>query len=142
MKTKKKTNRRVFFNRILAFSLGGISAAAGIVAALKGSKMDPFLPLDSAAVLKRFGNGSELLSDLKLPYSTQKKYAIRIVGLKIKFAKNPSAFKNRDFNQLLKKAISEDYKKEKVMLVQNWLLSETEVAIFIYNHIRRYQLIK
>jgi hypothetical protein len=122
--------------------LGGISAAAGILAALKGSKIDPFLPLDSTSVLKRFGSGSELLSDLKLSHSIQRKYAIRIVGLKLKFAKNPSAFKGKNFPQVLQKVISDDYKKGKVILVNNWLLSETEVAVFIYNNIKKYGIVK
>jgi len=142
MKPGKKTTRRRFLNRVLGIALGGASAAAGILAVLKGGKIDPFLPLDSTSVLKRFGTGRELLDGLKLTDFKQRYYATKIVRLKIPFDKNPSSFENKNFYRVLQEAFAKDFKQGKVILVKNWLLSETEVAVFIYNNIRKYRLIK
>lgn len=142
MKREKKTTRRKFLNQILGFSLGAVSAAVAIFTALKGSKIDPFLPLDSTSVLKRFGTGRGLLGGLMLSDTKQRQLAIKIVRLKVPFDKNPSSFRSKNFNCILQEAMAKDFKKGKVILVKEWLLSETEVAIFIYNNIRKYRLIQ
>lgn len=139
--TEKKVTRRVFIFRSVAFAAGCASAATGLFTLWKGRRAEPFLSRDSLAILKRFGQGQDLLDTLKLPSSEQTLLAQRIVKVIRDFNANKSLFKRNDFHQALRDAVERDFAKNRVLTVSNWILSKTEVGIYIFNQMHRSGLI-
>jgi hypothetical protein len=133
--------RRRFLKRALGLTLGLCSGATGLFAVLKGRDIEPFLPRDSGSVLKRFGVGRDLLEAIVVPLPTQKEYALRIQKLKKGFDAKSSYFKSGDFARSLRRAVKKDFRDARVVVVNEWILSETEIGIFVYNDLSRRRLI-
>ena len=140
MSDDKEVNRRKFLTRTLAFFLGGASAAIGIIAAIKGRKVDPFLSMDASSIITRYGSGRDLIGDINLSVSKQMKYAKRIAKLREDFDKlNPNGV---PFSTVLRKVAEEDYLNNRVVLAKNWIISEIEAAVFVYNKMQKQGLIE
>jgi len=132
-----KVTRRTFLLRSVAFLAGCASAATGLFTLWKGKRADPFLSKDSLAVLKRFGLGQDLLDGLDLSSEEQSLLAKRIVTIIREFNAEKTLFGRNDFSQALRNAVERDFKKNQVMTVSNWILSRTEVGIYLFNKLHR-----
>jgi hypothetical protein len=139
--TDKNLTRRVFLVRSIAFVVGCTSAATGLFTLWKGKRADPFLSKDSLTVLKRFGLGQDLIDTLDLSPNEQPLLAKRIVTIIREFNAKKTLFGRNDFSQALRNAVELDFKKSEVITVSNWILSKTEVGIYIFNQMRRSGLI-
>ena len=132
-----KVSRRTFLLRSIAFAAGCTSAATGLFTLWKGKRADPFLSKDSLAVLKRFGLGQDLLDELRLSSDEQSLLAKRIVTIIREFDAQKTFFGGNDFSQALRDAVERDFKKNEVITVSNWILSKTEVGIYLFNKLHR-----
>ena len=133
--------RRIFLLRSVAFIAGCASAATGIFTLWKGKHADPFLSKNSLAVLKRFGLGRDLLDVLDLSSYEESLFAKRIVKIIWEFNAKKSFFKRDDFSQALRDAVERDFARNDVITVSNWILSKTEVGIYLFNKLCRSGLI-
>jgi hypothetical protein len=137
MKTEKKVSRRDFLLRSAAFAAGCASAATGLYTLWKGKRVEPFLSRDSDAVLKRFGPGQDLLDELKLSPAQQALMARRVKKLKGDFDARQGLFRHEDFTRILREAVERDFAFNEVIAVGSWLLSKTEVGIYLFNQLQR-----
>lgn len=129
--------RRAFLDKLMGLVVGCASASLWIFAAAKGRRIQPFLGGGSDAVLNRFGKGRKLLEHLDISSKHRRKLAKRVLKLKRKADERATPFERSDFTRVLGKSIQKDYSRDRVLLVDNWLLSETEVGVFLYNHLHQ-----
>ena len=137
MPAENKLTRRTFLLRSVAFAAGCTTAATGLFTLWKGKRADPFLSKDSLDVLKRFGLGQDLMDTLEISVHEQSILARRVVKLIWEFNARKSFFKRHDFSQALREAVERDFKMNNVITVSHWILSRTEVGIYLFNRLHR-----
>jgi hypothetical protein len=137
MPAEKKVTRRTFLIKAAVFVAGCASGATGLFTLWKGKRADPFLSRDSLAVLKRFGLGQDLLDALDLSIAEQTLLARRVQKLIREFDARKSFFRRHDFSRALREAVERDFKKRQVLTAGNWILSKTEVGIYLFNKLQR-----
>jgi hypothetical protein len=93
--------------------------------------------MDSASVLRRFGSGEKVLEELDSSEKDKKKYVKKVVDLKRRFDSTDSFWKRNDFIRSLKRRIEQDFAEDEVVVVDGWVLAETEVGLFTYNTARK-----
>jgi hypothetical protein len=137
MAIEKNVTRRDFLLKTLALAAGCASAATGLFTLWKGKRADPFLSKDSLAVLQRFGQGQDLLDALAISSHEQSLLARRIVRIVWEFDAHKGLFKQNDFSLLLRRSVEKDFSRNDVVMAGNWMLSRTEVGIYVFNRMRR-----
>jgi hypothetical protein len=61
----------------------------------------------------------------------------RIVRIIWEFDAHKGLFKQNDFSLLLRRAVEKDFSRNDVVMAGNWMLSRTEVGIYVFNRMRR-----
>lgn len=132
--------RRGFIKRVSALALGGVSASAGLFALFKGKRIEPFLETDSAALLEQFGPGITLVNALDIP--EHEKLACARHVMKIKKKLDASAQKGKAaFYRAIRHSAEVDYGKDRVVMVGGWVVSRTEIGVYLYNKYKRRGLV-
>jgi len=136
-------SRRDFLLKLPAFVLGCTSAAFGLFVAFRGSKIDPFLSMKADAVLARFGSGRELLKNLDISDKKQRECGMKVAAIKEKFDEKygSSGGNGPALVSSIQKSIKLDFRKNRYVEVEGWILSETEVGLFIFNKMKKHGLI-
>jgi len=118
-------HRRSFIKMSLAFGLGILSGGFGIYTSLKKSKKPCYLPEEPDKVISCFGKGFDIIKHLEASVN-KKRLAERIDNL-ITSNKNTK----EKFSKILSSRVANDFKENRIVNVNGWVLSETEVGIFL-----------